>query len=269
MKRNTYWSSIVHAFAVKELEDGRILFADARGYTDSALQFFADFRFSKQTMEVLPWDGQKFYDSDLDVLRKNVEPFYNLIFAADVSKGQALPSLDSKIQSASIRAAEPTQYSHTELLHVPPKDKSRCFFHVTPMENVQNIMEHGLVPKIGERSGAQGEETPAIYLFPTMDDMDNALSNWLGEWFEDIYGPDVELAIVKAFLPPDIYVHYDLSVAYECYVTEPIPSQHLFFFTESGEPLRKSLDRVISDTSRRVSVADLSSANQRTAEILK
>lgn len=162
-----------------------------------------------------------------------------------------------------------TQYSHTELLHVPPKDKSRCFFHVTPMENVQNIMEHGLVPKIGERSGAQGEETPAIYLFPTMDDMDNALSNWLREWFEGTYGPDVELAIVKAFLPPDIYVHYDLSVAYECYVTEPIPSRHLFFFTESGEPLRKSLDRVISDTSRRVSVADLSSASQRTAEIFK
>lgn len=162
-----------------------------------------------------------------------------------------------------------TQYSHTELLHVPPKDKSRCFFHVTPMENVQNIMEHGLVPKIGERSGAQGEETPAIYLFPTMDDMDNALSNWLREWFEDTYGPDVELAIVKAFLPPDIYVHYDLSVAYECYVTEPIPSRHLFFFTESGEPLRKSLDRVISDTSRRVSVAGLSSASQRTAEIFK
>lgn len=162
-----------------------------------------------------------------------------------------------------------TQYSHTELLHVPPKDKSRCFFHVTPMENVQNIMEHGLVPKIGERSGAQGEETPAIYLFPTMDDMDNALSNWLREWFEDAYGPDVELAIVKAFLPPDIYVHYDLSVAYECYVTEPIPSGHLFFFTESGEPLRKSLDRVISDTSRRVSVADLSSASQMTAEIFK
>ena len=162
-----------------------------------------------------------------------------------------------------------TQYSHTELLHVPPKDKSRCFFHVTPMEKVQNIMERGLVPQIGERSGAQSEETPAIYLFPTMDDMDNALSNWLREWFEDTYGPDVELAIVKAFLPPDIYVHYDLSVAYECYVTEPIPSRHLFFFTESGEPLRKSLDRVISDTSRRVSVADLSSASQRTAEIFK
>lgn len=162
-----------------------------------------------------------------------------------------------------------TQYSHTELLQSPPRDKSRCFFHVTPMENVQNIMEHGLVPQIGERSGAQGEEAPAIYLFPTMDDMDNALSNWLGEWFEDTYGPDVELAIVKAFLPPDIYVHYALSVAYECYVTEPIPSRHLFFFTEVGAPLRKSLDRVISDTSRRVSVADLSSASQRTAEIFK
>ena len=162
-----------------------------------------------------------------------------------------------------------TQYSHTELLQVPPKDRSRCFFHVTPMENVQNIMEHGLVPQIGERSGAQGEETPAIYLFPTRDDMDNALSNWLGEWFEDAYGPDAELAVIKVSLPKDVYVHYDRTVPYECYVTEPIPSKQLFFFTEAGEPLRKPLDRAISDASGRVSAADLSSANQRTAEIFK
>lgn len=162
-----------------------------------------------------------------------------------------------------------TQYSHTELLQVPPKDKSRCFFHVTPMENVQNIMERGLVPQIGERSGAQGEEAPAIYLFPTKDDVDNALSNWLGEWFEDAYGPDVELAIIKVSLPKDIFVHYDPSVAYECYVTEPIPPKQLFFFTEHGEPIRKSLDRTISDASSRASAADLSSANQRTAEIFK
>lgn len=162
-----------------------------------------------------------------------------------------------------------TQYSHTELLQVPPKDRSRCFFHVTPMENVQNIMEHGLVPQIGERSGAQGEETPAIYLFPTRDDMDNALSNWLGEWFEDAYGPAAELAVIKVSLPKDVYVHYDRTVPYECYVTEPIPSKQLFFFTEAGEPLRKPLDRAISDASGRVSAADLSSANQRTAEIFK
>lgn len=162
-----------------------------------------------------------------------------------------------------------TQYSHTELLQVPPKDKSRCFFHVTPMENVQNIMEHGLVPQIGERSGAQGEETPAIYLFPTRDDMDNALSNWLGEWFEDAYCPDAELAVIKVSLPKDVYVHYDRTVLYECYVTEPIPSKQLFFFTEAGEPLRKPLDRAISDASGRVSAADLSSAHQRTAEIFK
>lgn len=162
-----------------------------------------------------------------------------------------------------------TQYSHTELLKVPPKDRSRCFFHVTPIENVQNIMERGLVPQIGERSCAHGEESPAIYLFPTMDDMVNALSNWLGEWFEDAYGPNVELAIVKAFIPPDIYVHYDPSVAYECYVTEPIPPKQLFFFTEHGEPIRKSLDRTISDASSRASAADLSSMNQRAGEIFK
>lgn len=133
----------------------------------------------------------------------------------------------------------------------------------------QNIMECGLVPQIGERSDAQGEETPAIYLFPTKDDMDNALSNWLGEWFEDTYGADVELAIIKISLPRDIYVHYDPSVLYECYVTEAIPSKQLFFFTENGDPIRKPLDRTISDASSRVSAADISSVKQRTADIFK
>lgn len=30
-----------------------------------------------------------------------------------------------------------------------------------------------------------GESENAIYLFPSIEDMENALSNWLGELFED------------------------------------------------------------------------------------
>lgn len=99
--------------------------------------------------------------------------------------------------------------------------------------------------------------------------MDNALSNWLGEWFEDTYGADVELAVIKVSLPKDVYVHYDRTVPYECYVTEPIPSKQLFFFKENGDPIRKPLDRTISDASSRVSAADISSVKQRTADIFK
>lgn len=47
IRRNSGWNSLVHVFAVKEIEDGYYLFADARGITDDCFEFFSDFKFSK------------------------------------------------------------------------------------------------------------------------------------------------------------------------------------------------------------------------------
>lgn len=47
LRRNSGWNSLVHVFAVKEIEDGYYLFADARGITDDCYEFFSDFKFSK------------------------------------------------------------------------------------------------------------------------------------------------------------------------------------------------------------------------------
>lgn len=55
----------------------------------------------------------------------------------------------------------------------------------------------------------------------------------------------------------------------DCNRTPSIPSKQLFFFTENGDPIRKPLDRTISDASSRVSAADISSVKQRTADIFK
>lgn len=65
-------------------------------------------------------------------------------------------------------------------------------YHVTEAENLASIMRDGLVPSIGARSKALGEMRESIYFFPTEEDMNNALSNWLGEEFED-----VEIAILN------------------------------------------------------------------------
>lgn len=48
------YKRVNHAFAVKYLRDGRILYADARGITDNVLEFFEDFTMSKDTMHVFP-----------------------------------------------------------------------------------------------------------------------------------------------------------------------------------------------------------------------
>ena len=60
------------------------------------------------------------------------------------------------------------------------------FYHVTPLQNLESIFDYGLIPLKGERSVACGEETPAVYLFNSLEDVDTALASWLGEELEDI-----------------------------------------------------------------------------------
>ena len=58
------------------------------------------------------------------------------------------------------------------------KDKENRYFHVTPMENLEGILQNGLQPMIGEQSIDCNENKKAIYLFHSISDMDNALLNW-------------------------------------------------------------------------------------------
>jgi hypothetical protein len=58
-------------------------------------------------------------------------------------------------------------------------------FHVTRASNISSILDHGIVPRIGDRALAFGETMPAVYAFPTVQDCHTALSQWLGDWFND------------------------------------------------------------------------------------
>ena len=58
-------------------------------------------------------------------------------------------------------------------------------YHVTPERNVKYIIQDGLVPCVGDNSSSYGEEEERTYLFPSLDDVEAALSSWLGEQFEE------------------------------------------------------------------------------------
>jgi hypothetical protein len=58
-------------------------------------------------------------------------------------------------------------------------------YHVTPAKNVKWIMQDGLIPSIGSASSSYGESEERTYLFPTVDDAEDAVSNWLGDQYED------------------------------------------------------------------------------------
>lgn len=58
-------------------------------------------------------------------------------------------------------------------------------YHVTRKEDLPSILAEGLQPRIGPRSIQIGESSPAVYFFPDMESVENALLNWLGEEFDD------------------------------------------------------------------------------------
>jgi hypothetical protein len=98
-------------------------------------------------------------------------------------------------------------------------------WHVTPTSQLDAIEAEGLIPMVGERAALLGEPRPAIYLFPSLSDLDNALLNWLGEQFDE----DEELALLKVEVPDDAEIWSDAE--YEIAVGTPIPMANIEIMT--------------------------------------
>jgi fatty acid/phospholipid biosynthesis enzyme len=75
------------------------------------------------------------------------------------------------------------------------------------------------------------ETEDGIYLFKTMEGVENALSNWLGEEFEDD-----SLTLLGVELPPEAQKRLneqgDDHASYEIVVTTTIPSQYIQILSE-------------------------------------
>ena len=73
------------------------------------------------------------------------------------------------------------------------------YYHVTTKKALSKIKKEGLQPQIGKRSKKIGEVFPAIYLFTTRDDMEDAICNWLGEELEGDKTYALKIDIPKGF----------------------------------------------------------------------
>lgn len=61
-------------------------------------------------------------------------------------------------------------------------------YHVTPSENVENILRVGLIPRIGDASQQNREDRPRVFLFTSLDWAKEGIETWLGEvyWDKDL-----------------------------------------------------------------------------------
>jgi len=98
-------------------------------------------------------------------------------------------------------------------------------YHVSSANNIASILTYGLIPSVGARSVAMGEESPAIFLFPSLDDLENALDNWLGSEIDDEI-----FALFEVIIPP--HIESEVTTGYEISVYTTIPAEYITLLSD-------------------------------------
>lgn len=91
-------------------------------------------------------------------------------------------------------------------------------YHVTPLDQVSNILETGLEPRIGPRSEGM-ELEPRVYLFGDQESVDQALMNWLGD---EMYGAEWRsgYAVLRIDLPANWFKERRVEKTFHPYGSE-------------------------------------------------
>lgn len=106
------------------------------------------------------------------------------------------------------------------------------YYHVSLKENLKSIMDKGLIPQIGDRSREANEEQ-AVFLFPTKEDMEFALGQWLGDWFEPEDDEDDEVVLMSLEITlPDDFPIFDSTVEYEKFSKITIPPKYIKYLQD-------------------------------------
>lgn len=96
------------------------------------------------------------------------------------------------------------------------------------------------MPQIGVHS-EDIEESPAIYLFPSFEALNEALSGWFGElWDEDDELMICVCDLPDGFLVPDKDSNGDIF--YETVCDKRIPPKYISYYNEIGDKLCEKVE---------------------------
>lgn len=94
-------------------------------------------------------------------------------------------------------------------------------YHVTPNYNLTSIRKHGLIPQLGPNASELDETRPAVWLFPTKEDAENAVNSWLGDQF----GYDTPASLLTIQIPEGLIKNSDVD--YERICLQSIPASNI------------------------------------------
>ena len=99
-------------------------------------------------------------------------------------------------------------------------------YHVTHVDNLDSILQNGLIPTIGKYSKEMGETEPAVWLFQDLDTAEEMTPVWLYPF----YGYD--LVYLSVELPDDYPLDYSSGSDCEVCVLETITPDHISVYDE-------------------------------------
>lgn len=110
-------------------------------------------------------------------------------------------------------------------------------YHITPAQNLRSIMQHGLKPQVGDRSVKLSNELTAVYCFPDKSSLEDAMTNWLGDEFDE----DEQLALLS-INTSNLQGSYTPNAEYEVAITSVIPPSNI-------KILSKDIDTYVMESS--------------------
>lgn len=103
-------------------------------------------------------------------------------------------------------------------------------FHLTNQHLIPQILQEGLRPELGERSSLC-EEKKAIFLFTSMEALEDAVLNWFGDDVDE----QIPLGVLRVTIPEfwERNILIDPNVGYEAVCKVPIPPEFIQeYYTE-------------------------------------
>ena len=116
----------------------------------------------------------------------------------------------------------PYQLQHFNKLKKQAPNRLVEIYHITKTDNMPNIYQHGLLPKIGKNSKDLDEDKPRIYFFSTPVYATDALINWFG----DLYDLDTPLTEITVQLPIKL-LNKQANLDWEVTTTQPVSSKYI------------------------------------------
>lgn len=94
-------------------------------------------------------------------------------------------------------------------------------YHVTTKRAASRIMRDGLQPKTGPRARSARERAPAIYVFPDWLSLEDGLTNWLSDQFDET----TPLSVLELKVPRDWLVQDE--VRWEARILQAVPPERI------------------------------------------